>query len=547
MGKTINGPEIKAGAPHVLMERFFQALEARSRHAMPALSFILGMFLSLAFAPTNFFPALFIVIPLSLLLLIRARSGGQAFSYGWWLGFGLFSVGLNWIGHSFTQQDNVPVILAPFAVFALTALLAIYIGVSFWVTWRLRPSGVARVLAFASAWTLFEVARGFWFSGFPWHLIGAVWSEWLPVAQSVYWISVYGLSFLTVFAAGALVLFFEEHPKMPEFSVAIAAVLVFPVVAALGYQRLYDNETRFNLSVSLRLVQANVPQREKWRSYLIDDHFDNHMQLSRSQGGRNGKAEGIKLLIWPETAVQRKTFDRDGSLLRWRMSRLLDFGAYAITGAPRFTEADGEVKYYNSLIAFNARGELYGRYDKTHLVPFGEYLPFESVLKSMGLRQLTEMVGGSSWSSGETLQTISLPGVPSFSPLICYEAIFPGQVTLLGTRPEWMLVISNDGWFGMSDGPYQHLALSRLRAIEEGLPMVRSTSTGISAVIDSYGRTINSLGLGRRGTVESPLPKAIDAPFVSSGFRILMVVFLTAGILLFYLLNLMRRERTERL
>ncbi len=529
-------------APHIWVARFFNWLEAQSRFGMPVFAFLLGVLLSRAFAPTNLFPAVFIVIPFALLLLGRARDGKAAFGYGWWVGFGLFSLGLNWIGYSFTQQDNVPAILAPFAVFALTALLSIYTGVSFWVTWRLQVTGIARVFVFAASWTLFEVARGFWFTGFPWHLVGAMWAEWLPVAQTVYWLSVYGLSFLTVFAAGSLVLFLDEKPPLKAVGIAIAGMLLFPVLAVGGYQRLSNNETYYNLGVSLRLVQANISQNEKWRSYLINDHFDNHMQLSRSQSEK-GKAEGIKLLIWPETAVQRETFDRDGSLLRWRMSRLLDFGSYAITGAPRFTEEGGELNYYNSLIAFNAKGSLYARYDKNHLVPFGEYLPLEGVLKAMGLSQLTKMMGGSAWSAGETLQTVKLPGVPSFSPLICYEGIFPGQVILPENRPEWMLIISNDAWFGMTDGPYQHLALSRLRAIEEGLPLVRSTSTGVSAVIDAHGRTVSSLGLGRRGTVESPLPKAIEEPPFPTGLRILAFVFLSAGILAFYLLQVMRRER----
>lgn len=529
----------RGSAPALLISRFFSWLESKSRLGLPVFAFLLGALLSRAFAPVNFFPVIFIAIPLALLVLERAKENKDAFGLGWWVGFGFFSLGLHWIGFSFTQQEHVPSFLAPFAIFGLTALLSIYTGITFWITWRLRVKGLARVLVFASAWTLFEIARGFWFTGFPWHLIGAVWAEWLPVAQSVYWISAYGLSFVTILSAASLVLFFEEKPKLLTMAIAFVGVLIFPLIAYLGDARLADNETRYHLGVSMRLVQGNVQQNEKWRSYLIDDHFDNHMQLSRANS-KNGRANGIKLLIWPETAVQRENFDRDGSLLRWRMSRLLDFGAYAITGSPRFEERDGELHYYNSLIAFNSKGDLYARYDKNHLVPFGEYLPFEDTLKALGLSQLT---GGSAWTAGQSLQTVKLPGIPSFSPLICYEAIFPGQVVLGNNRPDWMLVISNDAWFGMTDGPYQHLALSRLRAIEEGLPMVRSTSTGVSAVIDPFGRTVNSLGLGRRGTVESPLPKPIDAPEWSVGSRVLTVIYIAAFILIFFLIQVLYGER----
>lgn len=533
-----------ASVPNMLVVRFFNWVEGQFRFGMPVFAFLIGVLLSRAFAPVNLFPALFMALPVALLMVGHARGGKQAFAYGWWLGFGFFSLGLSWIGYSFTQQNNVPAGLAPFAIITLAALLALYIGLTFWVTWRVKAQGVARVFVFASAWTLFEIARGFLFSGFPWHLVGSAWAEWLPVAQSAYWLSVYGLSFITVLSASALVLFLEEKPSLFTMVAAFVAVGIIPALTLVGHARLNANQTYFHLGVSLRLVQANVPQTEKWRSHLIDDHFDTHMQLSRTGDVTGkGKADGIDLLIWPETAVQRESFDREGSLLRWRVSRLLDFGSYAITGAPRYSNADGDLKYYNSLLAFNAKGKMYARYDKRHLVPFGEYMPFQSVMKTIGLGPLADLLGGSGWTAGASLQTVALPGIPKFSALICYEAIFPGQVILPHKRPEWMLVISNDAWFGMTDGPHQHLALSRMRAIEEGLPMVRSTSTGISAVIDAYGRTQSALGLGRQGTVESPLPKAIGAPPWPTEVRVLFFLMLSIFVLAAHLILTVWRER----
>ncbi|MBL4640086.1 MAG: apolipoprotein N-acyltransferase [Kordiimonadaceae bacterium] len=527
-----------------LVNGLFNWVESRSRFGLSVLAFVLGALLSQAFAPTNFFPAVFIALPVALLMLDRARIGKQAFAHGWWFGFGFFAVGLSWIAYSFTQQQNVPAALAPFAVLALAAIMAVFPALAFWTTWRLKVGSVAKVCIFAAAWTLFEIARGFLFTGFPWHLLGAVWAEWLPVAQTAYWITVYGLSFLTIVSASAFVLFLQLRPSLPTAAFALTAFAVFPVLALLGNARLEENQTNFHLGISLRLVQANVQQDEKWRSHLIDDHFETHMRLSRSgSNSKGGKAEGIKLLIWPETAVQKETFDREGSLLRWRVSRLLEFGAYAITGAPRYNSEDSELKYYNSLLAFNAKGKMYARYDKNHLVPFGEYLPLAPLLKSIGLSQLAELAGGSGWTRGNGLQTVTLPGIPKFSPLICYEAIFPGQVILPQERPEWMLVLSNDAWFGMTDGPYQHLALSRMRAIEEGLPMVRSTSTGVCAVIDSYGRTQSALGLGRQGTVESPLPKSISAPAWPTGLRVFAVLMLSIGILSVALIAMVVRAR----
>jgi len=523
--------------PRTYVARFFDWLDARNVAAVPAFCFLVGSILSSAFAPTNFFPALFIALPIFVLLIAHAKNGRDAFGRGWWAGFGFFSFGLYWMGYSFTQQDHVPVFLAPFALFALTGVMSLYIGATFWVTWRLRVTGFARVLVFAASWTLMEVARGTWFTGFPWHLLGSAWAEWNYMAQSVYWLSVYGLSFLTLLGTGALALIADTRSRIKA---SVGAALCFVLFAGLwtaGYNRVSGEETAFHLGTNLKLVQANVKQREKWLAHLVDDHFDNHLKLSR---GEAGKAEGIKLLIWPETAVQRQTFDRRDSLLRWRMSRLLEYNSYAITGAPRYAFEGDEVNYFNSVFAVNSKGDLFARYDKTHLVPFGEYLPFERFLRSLGLSQLT---GGVSFSSGTDRQMIRLPGVPGFVPLICYETIFPGEVLGGGPRPEWMLNLSNDAWFGSSHGPYQHLALARLRAIEEGLPMVRSTSTGISAVIDGYGRTIVSLGLNKQATLESPLPRALVAPKLPTGVRILAALFLSAGIILIALLRLIRRER----
>ncbi|MFC3050319.1 apolipoprotein N-acyltransferase [Kordiimonas pumila] len=538
-----NTPVSERDKLHLGTMQFLCWLDGKSIYGRAFLAFIAGALLSRCFAPVNMFPLVFLAIPVCLLLVSHARGGRDAFAAGWWFGLGLFSVGLNWVGHSFTQQDQVPAILAPFAVFFLAAILALYQGIVFWVSWRLGVRGWRLVLVFAAIWTLMEVARSIWFSGFPWHLIGSMWADWLSVAQILYLIGIYGLSFLTLLVAGSFFLFFDRGGfSMRGLYVPCAALVVLAIVAGTGYYRLHTHATRFDLDVSMRLVQANVPQREKWISYLIDDHFDSHMQLSRSSD-KNGKAEGIKLLIWPETAVQRESFDREGSLLRWRMSKLLDFGSYALTGAPRYTEENDEIKYYNSLIAINSKAELYARYDKNHLVPFGEYMPFADFLRAIGLSQLA---GDVAFASGTELKTISLPGVPSFSPLICYESLFSGHVIRLDDRPEWLLNISNDGWFGMTEGPYQHLAQARLRAIEEGLPLVRSTSTGISAVIDSYGRTVSSLGLGKMGTVESPLPLSIEPPLVSSMLRNLLMAFLTAVIVLYYLIQVVRAWRTAQ-
>jgi apolipoprotein N-acyltransferase len=531
--------ETEAWPPRTHFVRFLNWLENKGPAGIPALSFFCGALLATAFAPFNIFPALFVAVPLFILLAGEAKTGKAAFVRGWWGGFGFFSIGLHWIGHSFTQQEEIPLIVAPFAMFALTGLLAIYIGLTFWVSWRMQAKGVRHILVFAASWTLMEYARGTFFTGFPWNLLGSAWAEWLYPLQGAHWFSVYGLSFITALGAGALALLFAPGRVVHNIAFTTLLSAILPLMALAGYFRVADEQPEYHLDVSLKVVQANVRQRDKWRPHLIDGHFDNHMELSRGDGGT---AEGSKLLIWPETAVQRQSFDRDNSLLRWRLSRLLEYGNYAITGAPRYAIEEGELRYYNSVFALNSKGSLFARYDKNHLVPFGEYMPFASLFNAVGLKHLTE---GGAFSPGSTRETLVLPGVPGFSPLVCYETIFPGDVLSEGPRPQWLLNLSNDAWFGRTGGPYQHLAQARMRAVEEGLPMVRSTSTGISAVIDGYGRTVSSLAVGVRGVLESPLPRALVAPAVATRTKISLFMVLSLAVLLVSLLMHMRAERTR--
>lgn len=518
--------------------RFGDWLHARAVWRLPLTAFLAGVLLTTTFAPVSFFPAAFVAFPLMVFLLDQASDTRSAFATGWWTGFGLFSVGLTWIGHSFTQQDNVPVILAPFAILALAGVMALYTAFSFVVCQKLWVKGPARILLFTAIWVFFEFARGFLFTGFPWHLAGSLWADWLSVAQGASLFSVYGLSAITVLAAATPILLVARPLSGRVITAAMMPILALGAIAVWGQMRLSSAATEYEISVSLRLVQANVNQREKWLSHLIDNHFDRHMRLSRGDSDR-GRAEGIKLLVWPETAVQRETFDRDASLLRWRMSRLLEFGSYAITGAPRFERTPSGVNYFNSLFAFNSRGQLYARYDKSHLVPFGEYLPFQGLFEALGIQQLT---GSVAFTAGDAAQTIRLPGVPPFSPLICYEIIFPGQVLDPQDRPKWLLNVTNDGWFGLTNGPHQHLGLARFRAIEEGLPVVRAASTGVSAVMDGHGRTVASLGVDKAGVLDSPLPRAIEPPSVSTSVKMLATLGLCIFIILVFLMVRLRRS-----
>jgi len=234
--------KIYGAGPYVA--RALDWLDSRPGITRRAFAFLLGLLLSRTFSPVNIFPLLFLVIPFMILLIDRARGGRDAFAQGWWVGFGLFVMGMNWVGYSFTQQSAIPAFLGPVAVIIMASVLALYIAVTFWVAWRLWPKGPSRILYFAAVWTLMEVARGTWFTGLPWLLVGSAWSDWLPVAESVLWIGVYGLTFLTMLTAGSLAVLIDEGTGWRRLGWAVGGMLLIGAVATAGAVRRAGGQTR---------------------------------------------------------------------------------------------------------------------------------------------------------------------------------------------------------------------------------------------------------------------------------------------------------------
>jgi apolipoprotein N-acyltransferase len=257
----------------------------------------------------------------------------------------------------------------------------------------------------------------------------------------------------------------------------------------------------------LRIVQANIDQADKWRPENSSEIFADYLDLTRS-GGPSG-LDGIGVVIWPETAVPFLLADTPEALSA--IAAVLPAGTSLLVGSARLVEErdaqDALIRnrIYNSLLVIDDEGNVVGSYDKIHLVPFGEYLPFQDFLESLGMMQLTGVRGGFSVGQGPRLLTV--PGAPPATPLICYEIIFPHEITEAGTRPGWLLNVTNDAWFGSSAGPYQHFHQAQVRAVEQGLPVVRAANTGISAVIDPYGRVRAKFGLNKKGIIDADLPK----------------------------------------
>ncbi len=477
-----------------------------------ALAFAAGAAAALAFAPFYLVPLLCISFPVLILLIDRARDRQAALASGWWFGFGYFLVGLYWVGNSFLAQDDVPKWGGIVAALALAMALALFVAVAGWLAKSLWLDGWRRVPLFAAAFAMAEWLRGHLFTGFPWNLQANVWGWSDSMIQSVSLLGSYGLGVLTVLAAASLVVFAdspkERSARFPAWGLPALSLGLLGALFIFGAVRLSGLENVFHPDVRLRIVQANIPQIEKWQRDKWRDNFVRHIGLSLEG---DGGLDGITHVIWPETAVPY--FIGSEPSRRHLVARALGNRPVLITGAPRLEEGEDRVAYYNAVHAIGAKAQLLATYDKAHLVPFGEYLPFRGLLNWLGLEKLTP--GAVDFSAGPGLRVISLPGLPPFGPLVCYEVIFPGQVVADGggadeTRPEWLLNLTNDAWFGDSPGPYQHLVMSRFRAAEEGLPVIRAAGTGISAIIDPYGRLLGSIGLNEQGVMDSGLPRPSD-------------------------------------
>jgi len=450
-------------------------------------------------------------LTLALWLLQGATSWKSALATGWAFGVGQFFFGLFWIAEAFSVRDGFSYGQGISAIVLLSMALAIYPAFAFGMSWRLNLRGVGQILAFAALWTMFEWLRGHLFTGFPWNIHASSLSAFPSLIQSAAFIGSYGLSFFVTLAAAlpATVLLWPPRTYMRH----VVALLAIPaLIWGFGAFRLQQHSIALREDISLVLVQPGISQRDKWNPDLIRQHFHRYIDSS-TRAARGSHAQKL-MILWPETAVAYPIGDQPGT--RYLISKILDRPGYVLTGAPRYErQEDGSYKAWNSIYAIDRFGNVAARYDKFHLVPFGEYVPFKNILNHAGIQRIVEALAD--FSAGPGPQTLLLDDVPGLSPLICYEGIFPGGVVSdSGPRPEWLANLSNDAWFGSSAGPYQHYALARLRAVEEGLPLVRSTPTGISVVIDPLGREIARLDLGKTGVLQSKLPKPLAVKTIYS-------------------------------
>ena len=492
----------------------------------------LGAISVLAFAPVHAWPILFVSFGGLVWLLdgcyaAHAQLGDRlkcASLIGFWFGFGYFLAGLYWVAEAFLVEPWRHGWLIPFFMTALPAGMALFFVAATAFAMLLWLPGLGRVFALALGFGLAEYARGHVLTGLPWNLVGYGLLGPLPMMQLASLFGVYALSLLAVllFASPAAITAPDgSNLQSGKGGMALAAVLL--LLLGVGYvwgERRLAHAEQASTGIRLRIVQADIDQAAKWRPENSAEIFGDYLDLTNS-GGTQTPLNGVNIVIWPETAVPFLLADTPDALEA--IGAALPQKTSLVVGSARLVEnrdeqgIPGPARIYNSLLVIDDQGRVVSSYDKMHLVPFGEYLPFQDFMESLGIMQLTGVRGG--FSSGAGPRLLPLPGAPPASPLICYEIIFPDDVTESSARPGWLLNVTNDAWFGSSAGPYQHLHQAQVRAVEQGLPVARAANTGISALIDPYGRILAKINLGEKGVIDVDLPK-VGPPtlFVQLGF-----------------------------
>jgi len=475
----------------------------------PALvAFAIGAVSAFAFEPVGLWPLLIVAFTALCELISRAENRWRALLIGWAFGFGQFVVGLNWIATAFTFQAKMPAWLGWIAVVLLSLYLAVYPAIATGVAWKFgRKNRLALLLILAGAWTITEWMRGSFFTGFPWNPAAAVLVP-TPLITISALIGTYALSGLVVLLGGAVWL--ELYKRW------LPLVVILGVTALLWLLPSSPVPDDPLTVLNARIVQPNIGQEDKWRPGFDEEAAQRLAQLTGPPTAEP------RLILWPEAAITEPLEDARSpesqafaQFQRTRATSLLGPGDRLLTGGIAVQTSHG-LRAENSIYALAPGGRIIGRYDKAHLVPYGEYLPMRPLLSAIGLSRLAP--GDLDFTPGPGPRSIWLGspwGKVGFQ--LCYEIIFSGHVVDWQNRPTFIFNPSNDAWFG-SWGPPQHLAQARLRAAEEGIPILRSTPTGISAVIDARGNVVKKLPWRTAGVIDAVLPPAANSAPVFARF-----------------------------
>ncbi len=431
---------------------------------------------------------------------------GQAFWNGFLFSLGYFVVGLYWIGNALLVEGNESFLWVwPLAVIALPTALSLFAAIYLSINQKLfSRSSLSKFLGFCVFLSLAEWLRSIAFTGFPWNLYGYAWLKQLEIAQIASIIGPYGITLLSILWASSLGYFLAS---IKERKVISSMIVMLFIIASIGMSYMYGTlrlnnaePNNYYSDVSVKIIQPNIAQADKWKPELLVKNLETHIKQSNWQPSPQNKT----IIVWPETAVPPAFVNNYAVNERINLT-LNNNNAILLSGALNIEYQKNRYspKYYNALNYWDGQSPSKRIYTKSHLVPFGEYIPFQ---KYIPLQTVTSF---SSFESGSGPQTIQLPNMPAFSPLICYETIFPHEAVNENQRPEWILIVTNDAWYGDSAGPYQHFAQAQWRAIEQGLPVIRSANNGISGIINPYGHTTSQTELMKRDNIVGNLPKPI--------------------------------------
>lgn len=463
-------------------------------------SLLLGLLLTLALPPFYFYPFAIVAFSLFFWLINRIESAKKIYASGYFFGFGFFAGGLYWIGNALLIDIARTGWLYPLTLFLNGAFFGIFTilpalgGAS-----KKIHSLTARMLLFSALWGFSaEWVRSWFFSGFPWNPLSSILLFDINSAQALALFGTYGLSAITALALIFPARFLLDKTRL-NLALSVLVMLGFPLGLMIYGASVIPSSTAKQNTISVRLVQPSLKQTADWSRERAEKEFDEHLNLSRI----SKKEKTPDFIIWGETASPFDlTYDREHAE---KLKQILPENSYLITGMLRreFEPNGYDYKLYNSLALIDDNTQVVDLYSKNHLVPFGEYIPFRSILPSF-IRPVTNMVA--EFGKGEKYQTITAENFPTFAPLICYEIIFSDNIVRKNNNLKWIVLLTFDGWYGDSTGPYQHLAAAQMRAIEEGITIVRSANSGISAVISGYGEIYAKLDLNERGVLDAKVP-----------------------------------------
>ncbi|MBO6756438.1 MAG: apolipoprotein N-acyltransferase [Roseibium sp.] len=505
-----------------------------------ALAVLAGVVTALAMPPYDALVVLAVSLPCLVWLLDGAVSTAddrwrsrfwRGWSVGWWFGAGFFLAGLWWIGAAFLVEADRFAWMMPFAVLIMPAGLALFTGLALGVAAVAWTDNWSRLLLLAIVLSGSDWLRGHVLTGFPWNAFGYAVSDHLVLAQAASVFGVFGLGFWVVLIAATPATLIDAGRWAARVGPLTAGAVLLAVFAGFGLVRLHVVPDPGITDTDIRIVQPSVDQAEKWQPENRERIFSLLLDLTQRPLEGAARVGQNRIVVWPESAVPFLLTREPRAL--FRISQALNSQTELVTGAIRAEAGPDGPVYFNSVYLIASDGTVRDVYDKVRLVPFGEYLPLEPLLATLGITTLVDTPAG--FGSGFRHMTLTPGNGPGFHPLICYEAIFPRFARSGPTRPGFLLNVTNDAWFGRTAGPYQHFYQASMRAIEQGLPLLRAANTGISAVVDAKGRVAAGLDLHEVGVVDVPLPgKFTMTIFGTYGDAVYGVFAILAGLLLIF-------------